>query len=231
MQLPHRLLQIGTLALFATMIGGLTLFQSGTFKPEQPLVVPDSLAPPTWLDSAKFRDAMVAVKRTRMYSSKIGLVLDDSYFEAAKRAAPAEKMAYGDTTFGWYQQPLAIKIFLSDFSKEDTLEALNVFRMRQELTTLSLSEALDFQMQCQGWAYAFRGTRWTSVDDSLQVWRSMSRSRRKSILLPEDATRFQAILDSLLSPRMMSSKSGLVFPQPIDSTEALKILAAEKLRQ
>lgn len=232
MQLPQRLLQIGTLALFSTMVGGLTLFQSGTFKPEQPLVEPDSLVPAAWLDSAKFRGAMVDVKRSRMYSSKVGLVLDDSYYGAAKRAPLSEKLRYGDTIFGWYQRELAIEAYLKDFSHDDTLQALEVLRMRRDVAELNLVEALDFQMKCKQTAYyGFDRRTWPSVEDSLQVWKQMNRLRSESALSASDQRRFRAILDSLLRPRMMSSKSGIVLPHPIDSTEALKILAAEKRRR
>lgn len=235
MPLPHRLLQIGTLALFSSMIGGLVVFQSSAFTPERPLMRLDSLPPAGWSDSARMRSALVSVRQSHlsmMSSSKVGLVFDKVYYEAAERATPSEKLLYGDTIFRGYVRPLAMEAFLKDFSHDDTLQALDVLRMRRDISELNLVEALDFQMKCEQTAYQdFHRRMWPSVEDSLQIWRRMNRLRSVSALSAPDQHRFRTILDSLLRPRMMSSKSGLVFPQQTDSTEALKILTAEKRRR
>jgi len=232
MPFPHRLLQIGTLALFSAMIGGLVLFQCGVFAPEKVPVAQDSLPPTVERDSTQMRSALVAVRQSHlsmMSSSKVGLVFDRVYYEAAERATPSEKLVYGDTIFGGYVLPLAMEAFLKDFSHDDTLKAIEVLRMRHDLTKLSLPELRDFRDECQRMHNIFSQGK---IYDSLEAWRAMKlRSMRNAPLSPEDQLRFQTILDSLLRPRMMSSKSGLVFPQRADSTEALKILTAEKRRR
>lgn len=224
MQLPHRLLQIGTLALFSTMIGGLTLFQSGTFKPEQPLVKPDSLAPAAWLDSATFQSMLLHVRKfrreheRRMSSSKSGRVFD-------KKDADTVRVT-----------KRRIAGFM-EFSHSDTLRAIELLRMRYEVSRFYQPDSLRFKGKLKEVKKQGRQRIWSlylpaSTNDSIMAWEQLRYAPERVSQLPaSDQYRFQTILDSLLRPRMMSSKSGLVFPQPMDSAEALKILAAEKRRQ
>lgn len=222
MQRPQRLLQIGTLVLFSTMIGGLTLFQSGTFQPEQPLVEPDSLAPPTWLDSASFQSMLLYVRQLRserdrwMSSSKSGRVFD-------KKDADTVRVT-----------KRRIAGFM-EFSHSDTLRAMELLRMRYEVASSYPFDSLRFKGKLQEVKKQGGQRIWSlylpaPTNDSIVAWEQLRYSPERVPQLPTpDQHRFRVILDSLLRPRMMSSKSGLVFPQPIDTTEALKILAAEKL--
>ena len=121
-----------------------------------------------------------------------------------------------------------------EFSYSDTLRAMELLRMRYEVARFYGPDSLRFkgkfkELQKQGWP-SRKGIYFpASTNDSIVVWQQLRYGPERVAQLPApDQHRFQTILDSLLRPRMMSSKSGLVFPQPIDSTEALKILASEK---
>jgi len=228
MPFPHRLLQIGTLALFSSMIGGLVLFQCGVFAPEKVPVASDSFLS-SEVDSVRLREALRTIKLQRAYAPGLGLVLDDYYFEAARRAAPEVQLAYGDTTFDFYVHPLATEIFLSSFSAEDTAIALKVLDMYD-----AMGRGLNF------WEYEYFGNASKAVrkafgtltaEDSLQFWETIKRHRRSYKLPPMTASetvRFQIILDSLTRPRLGSSKSGLIFRGHGDTLQALKILDAER---
>ena len=121
-----------------------------------------------------------------------------------------------------------------EFSHSDTLRAMELLRMRYEVTRFYGPDSLRFKgkfkdLRKQGWPSRQVIYFPAPTDDSILAWQLLKYGPERVSQLPApDQRRFQTILDSLLRPRMMSSKSGLVFPQPIDSTEALKILASEK---
>jgi hypothetical protein len=251
MQFPHRLLQIGTLALFSSMISGLVLFQSGTFKPEQPLVEPDSLVPPTWLDSATLSSTLLYIHQLRvkqehwLTSSKASPVfsLPSVSIEPPKKkgrrskANPVHTPTQRDTASA-AQRTLVPVAWHRELSRLDTQTAINVLRMRYEVARFHTPDSLKFGKRFQLiQRQSRRQEQWlstlpTPIQDSITAWEQLRYGPAQvAALSSSDRIRYQTILDSLLRPRMMSSKSGLVFPQRADSTEALKILTAEKRRR
>ena len=65
-------------------------------------------------------------------------------------------------------------------------------------------------------------------DSSVALAKLFYGPQHLSTLSAQELNRFQAILDSLTRPRMMSSKSGIIFISSIDSTLALKLVKSEK---
>ena len=110
------------------------------------------------------------------------------------------------------------------FLRQDTLLAMDLIRMRYEVG--KLPDMLVFQMQCNE-RTAGRIGNWISTYDSLEIWKEMKyQPLRVDQLTSSEKQRFQTILDSLLRPRMMSSKSGIIFRHTADTMQALQILTA-----
>jgi hypothetical protein len=121
MPLPHRFLQIGTLALFVAMVGGLVFYQSGAVK-QEPLVVQDSL-PPTWSDSGIFHRLLSQVSHPQVWMSSSKVIM---IFKPSNIAEKPDREAIV-------------------FSRSDTLLALDILRMRYEVGRLNFQDALLFQ--------------------------------------------------------------------------------------
>ena len=203
MQLPHRLLQIGTLALFAAMIGGLVFYQSGAVKQEQPSMVRDSVEATAWFDSVRFQKALKHAYISRFPSSKVAIV-----FKPVKTANAPKG---------------SVEEFFQ-VSRQDTLRAIDMLRMRHEVAKLALPDALEFEMKCN--LRRIKNGNWVSTEDSLGFWEQLKfHPQRVAQLSSEEGLRFRTILDSLPKPY---GYDGLQYRMKYQVPQALKILAAEK---
>jgi len=207
MPFPHRLLQIGTLSLFAAMIGGLVFYQSGAVK-QVPLVVEDSL-PPTWSDSGIFHRLLSQVSHPQVWMSSSKVI------RVFRPPNTAEK-------------PDSEVIV---FSRSDTLLTLDILRMRYEVGRLNFQDALLFDLKRLS-ERRHEWRMWYSINDpvkdSIRLWEQFKYGpQRVSRLSAKEKLRFQVILNSLPNSGM-SQKSRLILRNEHDVAQALKILAAEK---
>jgi hypothetical protein len=234
MKLPQRLLQLGTLAFFSSMIGSLVLYRSGFFEatPTLPswlsLIEQDSLQPP-WFDSVQFKHVLRETTQERLSS--------DLRMFGSKSAPPAppppRKKGKGEK-----QSTALAELRLDNATAQDSLIALDILRTRYLVAHLSDQEIADFQkvyavfrgdkQRVEDYLSLNSGVYFRGRDSSLALERLMYGPKNLPRLSEQEKARFIVVLDSLTRPRMMSSKSGRIFISPVDTTQAIKIVMSEK---
>lgn len=234
MKLPQRLLQVGTLALFSSMVGSLVLYRSGFFEPapsEQISLLnekTDSLPQP-WFDSVQFRQVIQQVTQTRkgfepvIYSSKSAPPFPMPPPKTMDKSKSAETSART-------REEIALSF--------DTLVALSILRTRYEVAHLSAQDAQAFQRiyadrekttRSEVYYYKYWGDPvFLSGDSSIALVRLKYGPQHLPLLSSEEQARFQFVLDSLTRPRMMSTKSGIIFLSAVDTMQAIKLVKSEK---
>ena len=227
MKKSQRLLQFGTLALFSSMIIGLVLYRGGMLNSkaiytyfEYGQVLKDTLPPP-WYDQEQF-DKIIRIRKghrsetERMFSSKM---------------APPIPPPHPDNRQSFYS------LGFPDDAKYDSLLATTILQTRYEIAQFSPEEAKKFKQIHQSLLSSKEKQekdRFFPIDpnlylDSAFVLTKMKYGPQQLVALSsQEKSRFQVVLDSLTRPRMMSSKSGIIFISSIDSTLALKIVKSEK---
>ena len=239
MKLPQRILQMGTLALFSSMIGSLVLYRGGVFesKPSQQQdlakVWQDSLQPP-WFDSAQFNQVLRETVQERLATIDFRMFGSKS---APPAPPPPRKKNKGKNKST--EQTDAVNSNAA--TRWDSLIAMDILRTRYELGHLSNQEATEYQAVYASLLLAKDGD-WNKVDFSSNPYAGgWDSSFALAILkygpqhLPrlsaKESARFQIVLDSLMQPRWMSSKSGLIFTSAFDTMDAIKIVKEEKRSQ
>ncbi len=234
MKLPQCLLQFGTLALFSSMIGSLVLYRSGIFEANPlPLaghfdIRQDSLQPPPF-DSVQFKQVLREIlaqkpeDNFRMLGSK----------SAPPVPPPPPKRIKGRRV----STDLPGGLSLEAATLTDTLIAMEVLNIRLAFSQFSDVEAAQFRR-----LYADLQVEKSMLgefrflypepalfrDSSVALMKLIYGPQHLPYLSAQEKIRFQVVLDSLTRPRMMSSKSGIIFISSIDSTLALKIVKSEK---
>lgn len=234
MKKSQRLLQFGTLALFSSMIGGLVLYRSGMFdtKPLPPKgffeVYQDSLQPPPF-DSIQFKQVLREILAEKSFA--------DLRMYGTKSAPPAPPPPSPQKAKGKKKSTDLSLVNLDAATSKDSLEAMEVLQTRHAITQLPGKEATLFRQfysdlrEEKKWAGDYRFSHFGLAmyrDSSLALAKLFYGPQHLPTLSIEEMNRFQAVLDSLTRPRMMSSKSGIIFISSIDSTLALKIVKSEK---
>jgi len=139
MKLPQRLLQLGTLALFSSMIGSLVIYRGGFFDPSPPRVKleQDSLQPP-WFDSLLFKRILrETVEQSFMDNGQRIYVLNGAPSAPPPQKKKGKKKHTNDD---------GVRIA----TPADSLHAMEILRSFYELTHLSESEQQRFQIVLDG---------------------------------------------------------------------------------
>lgn len=233
MKTSQRLLQFGTLALFSSMIGSLVLYRSGVLDsspsgPTSSFTAPyDTIQPPPF-DSVKFKQvlreiiAQKPIEYFRMSGTK-------SAPPAPPPPPPKARGRKKSTDYSW--------VNLETATRADSSAAMEVLHTRHTVANLSKKDAALFRQFYTDLQHEKRwvGDFWFSdnasnvvSDSSVALARLFYGPQHLPTLSAEELNRFQVVLDSLTRPRMMSSKSGIIFISSIDSTLALKIVKSEK---
>ncbi|MBC7778216.1 MAG: hypothetical protein H7246_22475 [Phycisphaerae bacterium] len=232
MKLPPRLLQFGTLALFSSMIGSLVLYRGGIFEatPSLPTwfsqVKQDSLQPP-WFDSVQFKQILRETTQERLSSENFLMYGSKS---APPAPPPPQKKKKRE------RKPAELEAVVG--TRFDTLIAMNILRTRYDVAHLSVEEAPEFRqiyaaLQTGRSGYeelrvSFADPNSDRADSSLALAILRYGPQHLPRLSEQEKARFKVVLDSLTRPRMMSSKSGVIFISAVDTTQAIKIVKSEK---
>ncbi len=240
MKLPQRMLQFGALALFSSMIGGLVLYRGGILTPNTNTpswfakVKQDSLQPP-WLDTVQLKQILQEINKEHQsyYNSR-------SWMYGSKSAPPAPptriKRGKAKKNTAESSDPVSIMPYESD-----TIVAMDILRTRYEVAHFSDKDAADFKQLYAAFQAEDNGFEeyYQSNLVTLSFGRDSTRALEKLKYSPQhlpqlsqqEMIRFESVLDSLTRPRMMSSKTGIIFISAFDTTQAIKIVKAEKRSQ
>jgi hypothetical protein len=216
MKLPHRILQFGTLALFSSMIGSLVVYRGVSFESipiQSPATLKRDSLPEPWFDSIQFQQILRETIQSRLSS-----------------ASPQQKRKRKRNRV----EPEVLEIKKHAY-QGDTIVAMKILHTRYAVAHLSPQEVLDFQqmyaaiikdkenprMRHDGY-YLYR----TDSTDALNMLRYGP--QHYSNLSEEERLRFKIVWDSLNRPRMMSSKTGIIFFSSMDTTRAIQIVKSEK---
>ncbi len=235
MKLPQRILQIGTLTLFSSMIGSLVLYRSGLFEsaPSQPTWFSEAKqdsVPQPWFNSVQFKQILREMTQERLSSENFLMYGSKS---APPAPPPPQKKKKGK------RKPSEVEAAVA--TRFDTLMAMNILRTRYDVAYLTNEEAREFRQiyaDLQTGTSGYEGVRVSladpnpdRADSSLALMTLRYGPQHLPRLSEQEKARFKVVLDSLTRPRLMSSKSGMIFISSIDTTQAIKIVKSEKRPQ